>query len=84
MENNPDKKQTAYINTSPSPRRPYPACFWESHYCKRKGSASRAARNGLVKATFRKGRGGIQVWIFEDDALAWYQAGMPTEPEVKS
>ena len=63
--------------------RPIPASSLDSHYRLRKGSTTRAARNRILPAIFRRGRGGMQCWVLPADAEKWFHAGLPTEVEVK-
>jgi hypothetical protein len=53
--------------------------YFDDFYRCRKGTAMKAARAGLLKAVFRRGRGGIQAFAFPEDGDEWFARGLPIE-----
>ena len=58
---------------------PRPMAYFDDFFRLRKGSAMRAARAGLLRAVFRRGRGGMQAWAYPEDGDDWFARGLPTE-----
>lgn len=56
--------------------------YFDDFFRLRKGTAMRAARNGQLRAVFRRGRGGIHAYAFPEDGDDWFRRGLPTEPQV--
>ena len=65
------------VTTHRSP--PRPMGYFDDFFRLRKGTSIRAARNGQLKAVFRRGRGGIQAWAFPEDGDDWFARGLPIE-----
>lgn len=53
--------------------------YFDDFFRLRKGTSMRAARAGLLKAVFRRGRGGMQAWAYPEDGDDWFARGLPTE-----
>lgn len=80
MNTNPHNQGQAAGLPAQTWRLPAPVSHLDQRYRARKGTAMAAARSGTLKAFFRKGRGGLQAWVFQEDAEDWLRRGMPTEP----
>ena len=68
----------AAVHRSP----PRAMSYYDDFFHLRKGTAIRAARNGQLKAVFRRGRGGMQAWAFPEDGDDWFARGLPISPSV--
>ena len=67
------------LNHLPSP---LPAVEIDRRFHLRKGTTRKAVNAGRLRTCIRPGRGGLTCWILPESALAWFHAGIPTEPEV--
>ena len=56
--------------------------YYDDFFHLRKGTSIQAARNGQLKAVFRRGRGGVQAWAFPEDGDDWFARGLPIEQSV--
>ena len=62
---------------------PLPAVEIDRRFHLRKGTTRRAVDAGRLRGCIRQSRGGKTCWVMPASALAWFEAGMPTDTEAQ-